>query len=506
MTENKMGKMLCRLRNADCGFRNPKSQIRNRIAKAIALGIAFVLVGAVIAPSWGSEGYEYSGYKWQDEDIPVPYYVYIGLAPPTGISMSDYVNAVRGALQKWEDVPSSYMSFRYRGETAAYRPNLDIPDGRNIAGWTNENLGTALGVTAYWTSGSDLLEADIALDRSKSWSVATPTPFTAFDVHTVLLHEVGHTLSLDHVSALHSEQVMYGYLSNGEMKRELGEGDMAGITFIYPKKGDLTVLEVHGPSSAMEHERVELSATVKNTGMWVTGTCRLEFYLSFDSRIDSKDRLLGEDVIPLLNGDKTYQAKVLVSLPGVIAERSYYICAVADAEEEVQEASEENNTNCYFPLRVWLDSDADGLPNWWEDEMLLDAQDATGQNGSEGDPDGEGLTNSEEYHNGANPLLADTDGDGQNDRQEVLAGTDPTDKESFFAIGTILIDGVGSDRWVTMSWQTIAGKKYQVYYQDRMGSEWIPLGQPRNGTGGTLGQTDPEGLSLPARFYRVRVE
>ncbi|UCD86031.1 MAG: hypothetical protein JSU92_07515 [Deltaproteobacteria bacterium] len=56
-------------------------------------------------------------------------------------------------------------------------------------------------------------------------------------------------------------------------------------------------------------------------------------------------------------------------------------------------------------LVVDLDTDGDGLPNLWEYWYYLDPNDATGDNGANGDPDGDGITNMEELLGGLNPQL-----------------------------------------------------------------------------------------------------
>ena len=56
------------------------------------------------------------------------------------------------------------------------------------------------------------------------------------------------------------------------------------------------------------------------------------------------------------------------------------------------------------PEKVVVDSDGDGLPDWWEEKYGLD----TAQNDADADKDGDGFTNAEEY----------------------AAGTDPSDKNS----------------------------------------------------------------------------
>lgn len=72
------------------------------------------------------------------------------------------------------------------------------------------------------------------------------------------------------------------------------------------------------------------------------------------------------------------------------------------------------------------DTDGDGLGDAWETETFgnLDEDGA-------GDPDGDGLTNAEEYNLGTDASDADTDDDGFDDGTEVTAGTDPLDAASF---------------------------------------------------------------------------
>ncbi len=66
-----------------------------------------------------------------------------------------------------------------------------------------------------------------------------------------------------------------------------------------------------------------------------------------------------------------------------------------------------------------VDSDGDGLPNWYEIRWGLNPNDATGNNGATGNPDADGLTNLQEYQLGTAATVADTDADGANDGAEV---------------------------------------------------------------------------------------
>jgi len=88
-------------------------------------------------------------------------------------------------------------------------------------------------------------------------------------------------------------------------------------------------------------------------------------------------------------------------------------------------------------VRQFIDSDGDGMPDWWEIAVGLDPYAASGDDGADGDPDGDGLTNYYEYLAGTNPFDPDTlrndvgdfyldsDGDGLSNGEEQQLGTHP---------------------------------------------------------------------------------
>jgi hypothetical protein len=71
------------------------------------------------------------------------------------------------------------------------------------------------------------------------------------------------------------------------------------------------------------------------------------------------------------------------------------------------------------------DSDGDGLPDEWEVQYGLDPYDPSGDNGAAGDPDGDELTNIQEYNADTHPMNNDTDGDVMQDGWENRYGFNP---------------------------------------------------------------------------------
>jgi hypothetical protein len=72
------------------------------------------------------------------------------------------------------------------------------------------------------------------------------------------------------------------------------------------------------------------------------------------------------------------------------------------------------------------DTDDDTMPDGWEVEHALDPL----ADDSSQDPDSDGLTNAQEYVEGTDPHDADTDNDRYSDGEEVARGSDPTNPDS----------------------------------------------------------------------------
>jgi hypothetical protein len=75
------------------------------------------------------------------------------------------------------------------------------------------------------------------------------------------------------------------------------------------------------------------------------------------------------------------------------------------------------------------DTDGDGLSDGWEHHNGLDPIDPFGDNGADGDPDHDGLLNSEEQIAETKPKDADSDNDGITDGSEINQGADPNDPD-----------------------------------------------------------------------------
>lgn len=127
------------------------------------------------------------------------------------------------------------------------------------------------------------------------------------------------------------------------------------------------------------------------------------------------------------------------------------------------------------------DADADGLPDAWE--VLTGGP--TWRDDATEDPDGDGLTNIEEFQANSHPLLPDSDGDGASDGEESNEGTDPTQAGdrapvSWFPVEDVL---VGDTVTLPGDWSFDPQGEALTY-------SWVVLG-PNGSSGGLSSATAP---------------
>ena len=123
---------------------------------------------------------------------------------------------------------------------------------------------------------------------------------------------------------------------------------------------------------------------------------------------------------------------------------------------------------------TYADRDHDGLPDFWEQRYFGDPTNA--------------LAN------------ADPDGDGQSNLQEYIAGTDPTNRASYFRVSPQSDGGKGS----VLSWPSVTNRLYDIQFTTNLSngfSEWLtnlPATPPLNSF------LDTQHTSQANAFYRVR--
>jgi len=126
-------------------------------------------------------------------------------------------------------------------------------------------------------------------------------------------------------------------------------------------------------------------------------------------------------------------------------------------------------------LLKMIDTDNDGLPDWWE---------------------------TENFGSLAQAAADDPDGDGFNNLAEFRSGTNPRSPTSHLAISSVTSSGAD----MLLGFPGNAEQRYQIEWSNTLSPPWTPLGAPVTGTGGTIQITDPGAMqSSPQRFYRLNL-
>ena len=149
-------------------------------------------------------------------------------------------------------------------------------------------------------------------------------------------------------------------------------------------------------------------------------------------------------------------------------------------------------------IQMTLDDDLDG------DGILAAAEVAAGTDPRLADTDGDGIDDPTELNTThTNPTVADTDGDGADDGSELVAGTDPLDGSSRFAVKSAVKVGVD----FSITWASIAGKHYRIIRSAEpsfAGFDVVASGIAASPP--LQSYTDSGGVTESRMFYRVELD
>ncbi len=133
-------------------------------------------------------------------------------------------SAVSQAAATWSSCGACF-EFDYGGTTFTSSTGKD---DENIILWGNQLSYPVLAQTSLWYTPSTgcILEIDCEFNDSESWNINGTDDF---DIQTVMLHEFGHYLCLDHSND--PKAIMYAYYRG--VQRTLSSDDVAGIKALY---------------------------------------------------------------------------------------------------------------------------------------------------------------------------------------------------------------------------------------------------------------------------------
>lgn len=125
--------------------------------------------------------------------------------------------------------------------------------------------------------------------------------------------------------------------------------DVDGLDFTGTRNGpDLVIAGVSGPVRAKPGESIVITSWGRNQGKMAASSFTVGLYLSTDVSIRATDQFLGSYNITFLNAGSTLKTASKITLPASILPGKYYLGAIADTQNNVEELNEKNNRGASF--------------------------------------------------------------------------------------------------------------------------------------------------------------
>jgi hypothetical protein len=280
--------------------------------------IVGVIVGLVVLMSGQAGAYELLGIKWPGSHPRVPIYVSTSLqgSVPYDGTFEEGVQAIQRAAQTWNGQGESNFGFTYAGLTEVSEV---ADDGVNAIIYSDSPCPVDSGcgaITHYHETNGVYHGFDIVLFGNSGgdtgwdivWSVKEiPDPWDA-DLESVILHELGHGLGLDHG---YPGSVMGTGCGTGCKNTSLGNDDLNGIQALYgayqgegfeanivtAQPGDTITLTLDYPKAKRRNYQVFMSQTgMEGTPLYLT------------EPTDSRILAINDDFFPTENYPEIFQS------------------------------------------------------------------------------------------------------------------------------------------------------------------------------------------------------
>ncbi|MED2257135.1 matrixin family metalloprotease [Brevibacillus parabrevis] len=144
-------------------------------------------------------------------------------------SISDEgVDSIVLASDQWDTIRKKKFSLEYSGDRNKQNNPMENINGENEV--FKIDMGTSQApANARWKYSGDIItEGDIILNSSRNLSNSSKPSKTAYHVPSIMVHEFGHIIGLDHSD--NKDAVMY-VSPAGTVKYQLGKDDINGFNY-----------------------------------------------------------------------------------------------------------------------------------------------------------------------------------------------------------------------------------------------------------------------------------
>lgn len=203
---------------------------------------------------------------------------YIGIVPEE-IDEAEFREAIDFALAAWTDVVDiQIQETRFARQLDSIDINFGTIDGPN-------------GILAQACLPDDVnparIAGDILFDAEENWEFGNDQGYSAIDLVIVAVHEIGHSLGLEHVDDPSS--IMYESVSPNDSFSELGPSDIDAILELYAARP------------------ITIPGDFDHDGVLTAGDVDLLFEQIGSATDDTQFDLNADDIVDDLDGDVTIE-------------------------------------------------------------------------------------------------------------------------------------------------------------------------------------------------------